>query len=71
LVNLGTDERIIFKQILGKVDGRCELDSSDSKWKQVAGCCQYGDEASGSIYCGKLLTGRQLLAAQDCWSKYY
>jgi hypothetical protein len=33
--------------------GRHGLDQSASGWGQAAGCCEYGDEPSGSIECGE------------------
>jgi len=33
----------------------CGLDSSDLGWGQVAGCCEHGNEPSGSIKCGEFL----------------
>jgi hypothetical protein len=34
----------------------CGLDSSGSEWDPVAGSCGHGNEPSGSIYAGNLLT---------------
>jgi hypothetical protein len=35
--------------------GRCGLDSSGSGQGQVAGCCEYGNEPSGSMKGGTFL----------------
>jgi hypothetical protein len=52
----GVDGRIMLKWISEKWDGGHELDSSDSELGQVMGCCEYGNEPSGSIKCGNFLT---------------
>jgi hypothetical protein len=36
--------------------GVCGLDSSGSGQGPVASCCEFGDEPSGSVACGKCLT---------------
>ena len=48
----GIDGRIILKWIFEKWDG---LDRSGSGQGKAAGCCQCGDEPSGSIKCGEFL----------------
>jgi hypothetical protein len=35
---------------------RCGLDSSDSGWRPIAGCCEHGNATSGSIKGGNFLT---------------
>jgi hypothetical protein len=47
--------RIILEWILRKKEGSCGLDVSVKGEGQVAGCCEYGNEPSGSI------KGRELL----------
>ena len=37
------------------MEGGHGLDQSGPGYGQVAGCCEYGDEPSGSIKCGELL----------------
>jgi hypothetical protein len=49
------DGRIILKWIFERLDGGHRLDRSGSGQGQVAGCCEYGDEPSGSIKCGEFL----------------
>ena len=56
LVDPGVDGRIMLKWISEKWDGGHELDPSDSELRQVMGCCEYGNEPSGSIKCGNFLT---------------
>jgi hypothetical protein len=53
----GVDGRIILKCYCEKWDGGGghELDHCGSGYGQVAGCCECGDEPSGSIKCGKFL----------------
>jgi hypothetical protein len=35
--------------------GGCGLDSSGSGYGQVTGCCESGDDSSGSIKCVEIL----------------
>jgi hypothetical protein len=55
LVGLGIDGRIILKWILK------EREWKDLEWinvvqeNEVAGCCECGNEHSGSIKCGEFL----------------
>jgi hypothetical protein len=44
-----------LKWIFEKWDWGHGLDRSDSGQGQVAGCCECGDEPSGSIKCGEFL----------------
>ena len=42
--------------------GERRLDSSGSVWELVAGCCDFGNEPSGSVNCGEffdLLTSHE------------
>ena len=43
------DERIILRWIYRKWGGGHGLDRYSSQQGQVAGCCKYGNETSGSI----------------------
>ena len=45
----GVDGRIILKRIFEKWEGEHELDRSGSEEGQVEGCCECGNEPSGSI----------------------
>jgi hypothetical protein len=49
LVDLGVDGKIILKWILGILGGRYGLDASGSGLGPVTGCCDYGNETSGSV----------------------
>ena len=51
LEDSGVYERIILKWILEKWDRRRGPDRSDSGQGHVAGCCECGNEPSGSIKC--------------------
>ena len=51
----GVDGRIILSWILRKWDVGYELDCSGSGDGQVAGTCECGNEAWGSIKCGEFL----------------
>ena len=51
----GVDGRIILKWISRKWDCVYGLDRSGSRQGQVAGTCEWGNESSGSIKCGKFL----------------
>jgi hypothetical protein len=53
----GVNGRIILKLVFEKWDGGGVhgLDRSGSVQGQVAGCCECGNEPSGSIKCGKFL----------------
>jgi hypothetical protein len=44
-----------IKMDLREVGWEHRLDQSDSGWRQVAGCCECGDETSGSIKFGEFL----------------
>jgi hypothetical protein len=48
LEDVGVDGRIL-EWILGKYGGMCVLDSSGSGYGPVVGCCEHGNEPSGSI----------------------
>ena len=45
------DGRIILKWMLEKWDSGHGLDQCCSGLGQVAGCCEFGDELSGSVKC--------------------
>ena len=49
----GIGRRIILKWIFEKWDEWHGLVRSGSGYGQVAGCCECGNELSGSINCGK------------------
>jgi hypothetical protein len=53
--DLGIDGKIILKLILGKWDGECGLNSSDSGWGLMAGSCEHGNEPCDSIKCSEFL----------------
>jgi hypothetical protein len=44
----GVDWRMGSEWILGRLAEGCGLDSTGSGQGPVAGCCEYGDEPSGS-----------------------
>jgi hypothetical protein len=44
----GIDGRMRSEWILGRLAGECRLDSVGPGYGPVAGCCEYGDEPSGS-----------------------
>jgi hypothetical protein len=44
----GVDGRVGSEWILGRLAGKCRLDSVGSGQGPVAGFCEYGDEPSGS-----------------------
>jgi len=50
----GVDGRIILKWTSKRWDGQV-LDWSRSELGQVAGCCECGNEPSGSMKCGQFL----------------
>jgi hypothetical protein len=52
---LTVDRRIILKWIFNKGMRRNGLDCPASRKGQVAGTCECGNEASGSIKCGEFL----------------
>jgi hypothetical protein len=53
LEDLGVDGRIILNLIFKNWDGGT---STESMWlRRGTGCCEYGDEPSGSIKCGEFL----------------
>jgi hypothetical protein len=54
LEDIGVDGRVILDCILRRV-GSCGLDASGSGYGSVAGCCEHGSEALGSIEGGKFL----------------
>jgi hypothetical protein len=45
----------MLEWILGKLVGRCGLDSSGSGWGPVAGFCEHGNEHLGYINVGNFL----------------
>jgi hypothetical protein len=51
----GIHGRIILKWFFERLDGGHRLDRSGSGQRQVAGCCEYGDELSCSIKYGEFL----------------
>ena len=53
LEDLGVDVRIILSGSRGGMEKHI-LDYSGSGEGQVAGACEYGNEISGSIKCGKI-----------------
>jgi hypothetical protein len=55
LEDLGTDERVILKRILGKLGWGCGLNSSGSGQGQVAGSYEHSNEPSDSIKCREFL----------------
>ena len=53
--DLDVDGRIILKCILRKRDGMVWTDWFVSGYRQVAGCCECGNEPSGFTICGEFL----------------
>jgi hypothetical protein len=51
----GVDGRIILKWIFEKWDGSINWINLAQDRDRVTGCCEYGDEPSGSIKCGEFL----------------
>ena len=51
----GVDGRIILDGSSGSEKWGYGLDRAGSEKGQVAGCCECGDEPSGSIKCGEFL----------------
>jgi hypothetical protein len=48
LEDQGVDGRMGSKWTLGRLVGGCGVDSPGSGWGPMAGCCECGDEPSGS-----------------------
>jgi hypothetical protein len=44
----GIDGRLESEWILRRLSGGCRVDSGGSGWGPVTGCCEHGDEPSGS-----------------------
>ena len=60
------EDNITVKCIFERLDGGHRLDGSDSGQGQVGGCCESGNEPSGSIKCGESLEYlRTSLASQE------
>jgi hypothetical protein len=51
----GIDGRIILKCIFQKWDEGAWTELIGSEWRQVAGCCECGNETSGSKKCREFL----------------
>jgi hypothetical protein len=51
----GVDGRIMLRWIFERLNGERRLDPSGSGQEQAAGSCEYGDEPSVSMKCGKFL----------------
>jgi len=59
LEDVGEERKIILIRIFKKWDGKAwELEWSGSGQVQLAGDCEYGNEPSGSIKCGKFTDWR-------------